>query len=98
MNNFPKAGQIYYHYKHNSEKGILDYCYKIIGIGFNTETEGLVVIYQPLYAKETINKNATFYVRQVEIFMEKVEKPEINYFGPRFRLVEDEGLSRKLNE
>lgn len=96
MNNYPKAGQFYYHFKHNPEKGILDYCYRIIGIGYNTETEGLAVIYQPLYAKETINKNATLYVRAIEIFMDSVEKPALNYFGPRFILVKDEEVANQL--
>jgi hypothetical protein len=30
--------------------------------------------------------------------MEKVEKPELNYFGPRFRLVEDDVVIKNLEK
>ncbi len=97
MSNYPKAGQFYYHFKHNPEKGVLDYCYKIIGVGFHTETGQLMLAYQALYTKEMPNENVNFYLRPLEMFTENVEKPELNYFGPRFRLVEDEVVIRKLN-
>ena len=77
----PKAGEKYYHFKHNPLKGELDYCYKIIGIGKHTESREDMVIYKPLYQCEV-----EMFVRPLTMFLEIVDKPEFNYVGARFRL------------
>lgn len=81
LSNFPKAGEKYYHFKHDSELDSLNYSYKIIGIAKHTETREKLVVYKPLYPCDV-----ELFVRPLEMFLEIVAKPEYNYNGPRFRL------------
>ena len=96
MNNYPKVGQFYYHFKHSPEKGILDYCYEIVGVCQHTETSHLYVAYRPLYSNSLEENQLDFFIRPIEMFTECVEKPEHIYVGPRFRLVEDEATIKDL--
>jgi hypothetical protein len=81
--NLPKQGEKYYHFKHNTILDSLNYCYEIIGIAKHTETREQIVVYKPLYPCDV-----ELFVRPLEMFLEIVDKPEYNYNGPRFRLVE----------
>ena len=84
----PKAGDFYYHFKHNSNKDLFNYAYIIIGIAIHSETEELLVAYKPLYSPNHVFDNkCDFCVRPLNMFIENVEKP--NYIGPRFRLITD---------
>ncbi len=49
----PSVG-FYHHYKHKAERGVRDYAYEVIGVGFHTEDdsregEAHFVVYRPLY-------------------------------------------------
>ena len=98
MNNYPKVGQFYYHFKHSPEKGILDYCYKIVGVCQHTETSHLYVAYRPLYSNSLEENQLDFFIRPIEMFTERVEKPELNYSGLRFRFVNDVDVFKKLEK
>jgi hypothetical protein len=79
----PNQGEKYYHFKHNSKLNKLNYCYEIIGIAKHTETREELVVYKPLYPCDV-----ELFVRPLEMFIEVVDKPEYNYNGPRFRLID----------
>ncbi len=81
MNNAPKVGEKYYHFKHDSNKDNLNYCYEIFGVATHSETRQEMVIYKPLYKCEI-----ELFVRPLDMFLEIVNKQEYNYLGPRFRL------------
>lgn len=93
----PKAGDFYYHFKHNSKLSINNFAYKIIGLGTHTETDEIMVVYQPFYRESKVFENKVdFRIRPLSMFLENVEKPEINYFGPRFIPILDEKLIKEL--
>jgi len=61
---------------------------KVIGIALHSETEEPMVVYihpDSVKGKE-IN---TMWVRPLKMFLEKVDKPEIGYRGPRFVYVRE---------
>lgn len=64
----PKPG-LYKHFKGNP--------YRVYGIAQHSETEDFFVRYKSLTHK-------THWVRPVDMFQEHVQKPELNYSGPRF--------------
>lgn len=66
---------IYQHFKDTSMM------YEVLGVGMHTETEEMCIVYKALYG------NFDMYIRPVEMFVENVSKPELNYSGPRFKLV-----------
>jgi hypothetical protein len=93
--NFPKIGDFYYHYKHNSELSINNYAYVIIGIALHSETEGLLVTYRPLYKPNHIFEyGADFNIRPLDMFLENIDKE--NYSGPRFNQIIDEEIIKEL--
>lgn len=61
----------YYHYKHDPQKGFDNHAYEVIGVGWDTESNVLSVIYRPLY-KNTYLK-ADYCVRPYKMFIEDVE-------------------------
>lgn len=69
---------IYHHFKDATKE------YRVIGTAFHTETEELMVVYQPLYETDY-----ELFVRPLAMFMESVTKPEMEYEGPRFIWVRD---------
>ena len=70
---------IYHHFK-DPEK-----LYRVLGTAFHTETEELMVVYQPLY-EGAIHP---LVVRPLVMFLEDVDKPELDYKGPRFVFLQD---------
>ncbi len=95
-----KPGQIYYHFKRKSEKGIEHGAYLILGLAHDMEnrTRVLVVI-KPLYYCEPRNeseKGISYFVRPLELFIDSVDRPESNYYGPRFTLIKDETVLQEL--
>ncbi len=68
---------VYHHFKGNT--------YHIIGVSQNTETQALTVVYIPQYG-EHAGKLSN---RDLKMFLEEVDRPELNYKGPRFILVEE---------
>lgn len=93
--NLPQIGQFYYHFKHNPEIDPNDYAYKILAVATHTETDELLVIYQALYTNKS-KEGRIFNARPLTMFQEIVTKPEFNYIGPRFRLIEDPEIIKKL--
>lgn len=74
MENKVKPG-IYRHFKGNE--------YRVLGVGFHSETQEEFVIYQALYGENKI------WIRPTDMFLEEVDKPEIGYKGPRFTYVRE---------
>ena len=94
-----KTGNFYYHFKHNPEKGVTDYAYKIIGLAVHSETEEILVVYKPFYSSNHVyDLGADFYTRPLSIFLELMDKAEIGYKGPRFILISDLKIIAKLQE
>lgn len=47
----------------------------------HTETNEMYAVYRGLYG------DFALYVRPLSMFLEEVDKPELNYKGPRFTLI-----------
>lgn len=83
MEDQPKIGDKYYHFKHNPESGLEDHLYEIVGIGDDTETGEALVIYKPMYKSDyLIEKGRDFFVRPLSMFLDTVDRDD--YKGPRF--------------
>lgn len=63
---------IYQHFKGNK--------YRLLGVGKHSETLEPMVVYEALYE----NPEGRLWVRPLSLFVEVIDKPEINYRGPRF--------------
>lgn len=66
---------IYKHYKGNN--------YEVLGTVTHSETLEKLVLYKALYEPYEM------WVRPIEMFSEVVDKPEYNYKGARFQLIEE---------
>ncbi|MCF7865489.1 MAG: DUF1653 domain-containing protein [Candidatus Pacebacteria bacterium] len=77
MNNETLKRGIYQHFK---DKSMI---YEVIGVGMHTETEEKMVAYRALYG------DFKLYIRPLEMFIESVDKPELNYKGPRFIFIKE---------
>jgi len=66
---------IYKHYKGNN--------YEVLGTVTHSETLEKLVLYKALY------EPFEMWVRPIEMFSEVVDKPEYNYKGPRFQLIQE---------
>ena len=64
---------VYRHFKGNQ--------YLVLGEATHSETREVLVLYIPLYGKFQI------LVRPKEMFFDEVDRPELNYKGPRFRYI-----------
>lgn len=71
---------VYKHFKGNT--------YHVLGVSENTETSELSVVYIPQYGKYA-GKLAD---RPLKMFLEEVDRPELNYKGPRFQLIEEKNF------
>ncbi len=89
----PEPG-FYYHFKHNPED-IFDHSYELIGVGRDTETEGYVVLYRPLYESEFL-KGVDASVRPINLFTDVVERDGKTF--PRFQKITDPEIIKKLEE
>jgi len=80
----PKLG-FYHHYKHDPRKGVSDYAYEVLGVGFHTESDcrpedAYTVIYRPLYEGAFVFRSTKQLmvvcvdVRPLDMWMGKVEK------------------------
>lgn len=93
----PEPG-FYHHYKHDPSKGVRDYAYEVVGIGFHTEDnaregEAHFVIYIPLYEDAAVY-SATKKLgilcldnRPLEMWMGDVTKDGKTF--PRFKKITD---------
>jgi hypothetical protein len=71
MSTIPIIGTYYRHYK---SIGGNDHVYKIIGLAKHSETDELLVIYEPLVRSSwMLNTEANFAARPLEMFLNKVE-------------------------
>ncbi|HEX2792133.1 MAG TPA: DUF1653 domain-containing protein [Candidatus Paceibacterota bacterium] len=70
---------VYYHFKDPKKR------YEVLGTAFHTETEELMVVYKPLYEGAL----HPLFARPLVMFLERVEKPELGYAGPRFIRIGD---------
>jgi len=68
---------VYRHFKGN--------IYHVLGVAENTETRELTVVYIPQYGEH----KGKLSNRDLAMFLEKVDRSEYNYQGPRFQLVEE---------
>lgn len=68
---------VYRHFKGNT--------YHVLGVAENTETHKLTVVYIPQYG-EHAGKLSN---RPLAMFLEEVDRPELNHKGPRFQLIEE---------
>jgi hypothetical protein len=101
MNTYQGPG-FYYHYKHDSAKGLRDYAYEVLNIAHHTEMEdfhgtGRMVVYRPLRESAKIYQDGQhWYVRPYDMFLENVEKG--NYKGERFRKISDSAVIAELEK
>jgi len=49
MTNMPQKGSVWYHFKHDPNKGVNHMAYQIVGIAIDTTTEKFLVVYKALY-------------------------------------------------
>jgi hypothetical protein len=81
----PEIGKLYRHYK---STGGNDHVYKIIGLAKHSETEDLLVIYEPIIRSGWMqNTEANFAARPQDMFMETVELD--GQTVPRFQKIID---------
>lgn len=71
-----KSG-VYLHFKGNQ--------YHVLGVAENTETGELTVVYIPQYGEH----KGKLSNRNLEMFLEEVDRPELGYKGPRFELIKE---------
>jgi hypothetical protein len=74
-------------YRHFKNKKL----YKVWGIARHSETDELLVMYEPLY-----ESNAKYWVRPLEMFLVEVEHEGVKQ--PRFAFVSEEMKPELLNE
>lgn len=92
---------LYYHYKHNPEKGIQDYAYEVIGVGVHTEDDcrhedAHMVIYRPLYEAAVFKAGKLFDLRPLQMWMGNVTVHEKTV--ARFQRITDPDTIEKLIE
>ena len=96
---FPEPG-FYYHYKHNQEKGVGDYAYEFLSVGFHTETGEAFVNYRPLYREASVYKASLEMgvpandTRPLNMWMENVTKNGETIL--RFRKINDPSIISQL--
>ncbi|MEY2640726.1 MAG: hypothetical protein RL150_119 [Candidatus Parcubacteria bacterium] len=102
----PKPG-FYYHYKHNPERGVFDYAYEVVAVGFHTEDnpregEAQFCVYRPLYEGAAVYQASgdlgiqCVDLRPLGMWLEQVE---VNgNVVPRFSPITDETVIAQLKE
>jgi hypothetical protein len=102
----PEKG-FYYHFRHDSSKGVNDCAYEMIGTAFSTESTNVhgddpalflkdeVVLYRPLYKESIVFKSGRdFWYRPISMFEEMVTKEGKTF--PRFQKITDPEIIAKL--
>ena len=90
----------YYHYKHDTDKGVNDHAYEVIGVGYHTEEDCRpedihMVVYLPLYkSSRAYQAGKLFELRPLEMFMGNVTKDGKTF--PRFKKITDENIITQL--
>jgi hypothetical protein len=96
--NWPKPGQIYYHFKRQPEKGVEHGAYLVLGVAKNTEDRNEhFVITKPLYfcdPRQTDEADVSYLVRPIDSFLGSVDRAE--YSGKRFVQINDEEILTQL--
>src|SRR6266568_193394 len=88
----PEKG-FYYHYKHDPTKGVRDYAYELVNIGYHTESdcrpgEEVFAVYRPLYESAAVYKaNKTFDIRPLHMFMDKNFEKDRKIIPERFQRI-----------
>lgn len=77
MNNQTLKRGVYQHFK---DKSMI---YEVLGTGLHTETNEMYAVYRGLYG------DFQLYIRPINMFLESVDKPELNYKGPRFIFIKE---------
>jgi len=100
----PKAG-FYYHYKHDSNKGIRDYAYEVVAVGFHIEDDVVdpwFINYRPLYESAAVfqaSKKLGIQCldnRPLEMWMDTVEKE--GRASQRFTKITDPAIIAELEK
>lgn len=89
----PQKGEYYYHYKHNPNLGVDNYCYEIIGIAHETETNQKVVIYKPMYKTDF-----ELFSRPLQMFIQLVDVPQYDWHDSRFVKITNESILAQLQK
>lgn len=88
----------YYHFKHDDSTSVNNFAYEVLSVGICTEDEsncdGGMVIYRPLYENEIYNSGKFCYLRTVGNWLESVSLN--GKLSPRFVKVIDEKLISEL--
>lgn len=99
--NYPENG-FYYHYKHDSTKGVNDHAYEVMGIGHDTEIDGLeesaMVMYRPIYNQVVYQAGKHWDLRKVSMFMDKNFTKEEKVIPERFVKITDEKIIAELTK
>jgi len=99
--NIPEKG-FYYHYKHDSNKGVSDHAYFVLGVAKDTEDDceedfRYEVIYQPLYdLSEFLGEKIDLCKRPLEMFMDTKEVD--GKMIERFQKINDLETIKKLQD
>lgn len=93
----PRVGEFYYHYKHDSTKGVSDHAYLVIGFSIHTESSENLIIYKPLYNSDFLNSgNADYFARPLSMWTEEILHEGV--ITNRFTKIEDSLVIEKLNK
>src|ERR1700733_14844699 len=99
----PEKG-FYYHYKHDSKKGMRDYAYELVNIGYHTESdckpgENVFAVYRPLYESAAVYKaGKTFDIRPLHMFMDKNFDKDGEIIPERFKRITDKAVIAELEK
>ena len=95
-NKVPEKG-FYYHYKHDPTKGVRDYAYEVVAVGFHTEDDARIgeehfLIYRPLYEASVYVASKDLGIpcydaRPLAMWMEDLTKDGKTF--PRFQKISD---------
>lgn len=89
----PKIGEFYYHKRHQTDD-IYNYAYQVVGLGFHTETEEIMVAYTPLYThNNVVEQKLQFYLRPLSLWTTVAENGQ----PARFTLINDPEIIKLLN-
>ncbi len=98
---YPENG-FYYHYKHDPQQGINDHAYEVMGIGHDTEIDGLEasakVMYRPIYNQVVYQAGKHWDLRKVSMFMDKDFEKDGKIIPERFKKITDDKIIAELTK